>query len=89
MTQENIDMEKVIEALQGTCKPLEYGIQAALGDDTEVDELTEEQLSHLDQEIFLCDTCGWWCEIAVSNDDNGDNVCDDCYEDEEEEEDEW
>ncbi len=28
------------------------------------DEYIEDRafLEYLDQEIFICDTCGWWCE---------------------------
>lgn len=56
-----IDIQKLAETLQGTCMTLEGGIQVILGDDTE-QELTPQQHDELDQEVFLCDTCGWWCE---------------------------
>jgi hypothetical protein len=40
-------------------------------------------LTHLDSEIFLCDICGWWCEISEAVDVEHGIVCDQCYEDEE------
>lgn len=36
---------------------------------------THKELDHLDSEIFLCDTCGWWCPIEEINEDN---ICTDC-----------
>lgn len=43
----------VVEDLRGT--PGLYGIPEDLQDN-------KAFLEYLDQEIFICETCGWWCE---------------------------
>lgn len=77
--------DELVQYLQGTCKSLDEGVREVYGEDFDVNELSDEDTSHLDQEIFLCDTCGWWCEIC---EEDGEGNCQDChdsmYEDEEE-----
>jgi hypothetical protein len=68
------DTQKLIEHLQGTCLSLEQACEQ-LG--IEVDDVDTEAL---DNELFLCAQCDWWCEISEASDDpdwNGD-LCEDC-----------
>lgn len=72
----SIDINELQEALEGTCDSLQGGIEAVLGDDSDY-ELTIEEHEQLDQLIFLCDECSWWCCVSERN---GDDICDDCSE---------
>jgi hypothetical protein len=49
-------------------------------------ELTQDECLELDQEVFLCDTCSWWCDASEANENpsGGGDLCDDCNEEEEE-----
>ncbi len=80
-------IQELIEYLQGTCKSLSEGLDAF---DLEEDDLTDEQRQTIDDEIFNCSKCGWWCEISqeVGSETCGELVCDDCFEDEEDEDEE-
>lgn len=40
--------------------------------------LTKEELNILNERIFQCDGCGWWCETSERNDLCGDALCEDC-----------
>ena len=64
-------IEEVIDRLRGTCM-----------ETFEADEYTDDELKYLDENIFECARCGWWCDIDESNDIHGENYCDDCYGDE-------
>lgn len=71
------DMIKTIaEELQGTCGTLdhklgEYGIN--------IDSVPQRILESLDEEVMLCEACGWWCD---PHEIDGDGNCNDCSEDE-------
>lgn len=67
-------MGGIIEYLRGTCRSLEEACQMS---ETTEDALTPEQLGELDDELFLCDSCGWWCGMDEMY--NEDGVCDDCF----------
>ena len=69
-------IEAIIEDLKGTCRSMS---DACNSYGCEFDDLTTEELEDLDNEIFCCDTCGWWCEISDMCDD-GENNCRDCAE---------
>ena len=83
----NFKIDDMINYLQGSCKSLaeyfvanedEYG-------DMEEDDLTDKDYSDLEDHIFLCTACNWWCEEGTNHGENGDNECDDCFEDEDNE----
>ncbi|MCK4823222.1 hypothetical protein KA005_46125 [bacterium] len=57
----------IINDLEGTCNWLDY------------DEITELELELLEEEIFCCSTCSWWCPIEEINEEN---VCTDCADEE-------
>ena len=58
----------LINSLRGTCKSI-YDLH----DET---DLSLEEFQMIDEEIFNCDCCGWWCEISEMGNEQG--VCDDC-----------
>ena len=77
MTTERIDiLNEIIRDLLGTCQILD-----AVAHEHGIDDLTTEDLLFIETEIFCCSNCGWWCEVCEAHDDNGDTLCDDCYED--------
>ena len=76
----NIDLwEKIIYELNGTCNSIEYVL-----DNNNAEELQDHLpfLNHLDNEIFRCDGCSWWCSIAEMSE-KSDTECNDCAPDDE------
>lgn len=45
-------------------------------------QFTADELAEIDQQIFECDQCGWWCgtdeEYAGDLDLGTDRLCDEC-----------
>ncbi len=71
----DFDINSVIESLQGSCQSLDN----ALPEGMEYEDLSSEDFDSIDNEIFKCTTCDWWCEIADQfEDENGEMVCSDC-----------
>lgn len=70
--------EKITTELFGTTRSLEN----VLEDNDAIEfENNSELLSEIDQRIFNCCTCGWWCEICEeSSEEYGlhDFTCLDC-----------
>lgn len=72
--------EQIAEELQGTCKSLYEMLEYYDMEDLEMDS---EFCARLDQEIFLCEGCGWWCEMCeMTTDEANDWQCTDCAPDE-------
>lgn len=77
---------EMIDALQGSCmrdpvalsdEYIEEGRMTA-----EFWEQNEMEIVRLvDDAIFNCERCGWWCEIGQMSY-NEDNICDNCENDE-------
>jgi hypothetical protein len=72
-------IDEIAHSILGTCKSLnevceEHGI-------TE-DDLTLDQLYELDDITMECHVCGWWCDTSLFNDEHY-QICDDCNEDKE------
>lgn len=83
MRPDDFNVHQLVEDLQGTCKT----IQEFLPEGMDEDDLTEADHAHIDQEIFNCTECGWWYEVAQSTESaDGENVCDECNPDDEEDE---
>lgn len=80
-------LEQLVQTLQGSCMSLDDGVQEVFGDEHDGSSLPMEYLNALDQELFLCATCGWWYEICDNADDGIDNEnnCVDCYPDDHDE----
>lgn len=67
-------VNEVINALEGSCGCLEDHA-------TEEEMRSTEFLAAIDDAIFCCATCGWWCEISeLAEDEMGEQVCEDCHE---------
>lgn len=84
MRAENFDIQVIIEGLQGTTGSIQKQLDFYYPEMTE-DDLTEDGHNKLDQEIFLCAHCGWWCEISEESGNEFELVCNDCEEQEGEE----
>jgi len=85
----NDQIEQIIQFLQGTCmNSLNDAVVEICGEEFSEDDLTSENHDQIDNEIFLCDTCGWWCEVSQEADTEelGERICDDCKPDDEENE---
>jgi len=75
MSLSNIDLwEKIIYQLNGSCESLEQALA-----DNNAEELEDHMpfLEYLDNEIFRCECCGWWCPISESSE-TVDTECRDC-----------
>lgn len=63
--------------LQGT-----GGSITGLGEEFEALENDAEFCAHLDQLVFCCEECGWWCEQGEMAEEDpeglGRQICDDC-----------
>jgi hypothetical protein len=82
ITDEQVN--EIKEALEGTCDTLDGAIQEFTGDDSlSSNDLTSEQHSEIEQEIFLCDDCGWWYAISDQSETEA-GYCENCAPEEEE-----
>ena len=54
--------------------------------DEDFDELSIQQFMLLDSIVFACDKCGWLCSNDELSSYNGEELCEDCYD---EETDDW
>lgn len=66
---------QLIYDLQGTCEGL-YSFLERNAEDL-IDYMPF--LEYLDQHIFLCESCGWWCELSEMAVTEEICTCDDCY----------
>lgn len=75
MTDEQI--VAIIEDLQNTSYTIEQACEH-LGFDAHA--LTPKNLERIDEEIFLCDRCGCWCDRGTESDysGNGEEFCSEC-----------
>jgi hypothetical protein len=79
MTKERTEIIlNLISDLEGTCTDLSVALKEY---NLTEEDLTMEDRGLIDENIFLCETCGWWygCEDCKH-----DEVCYDCSEDEDE-----
>ena len=81
MKPENFDIQELIDHLQGTCKSLQEGLND-LYPEMDVSDLTEKDNEEIDNQIFNCDTCNWWCEACEQDEDGN---CENCSTQQEEE----
>lgn len=90
------EMQHVVNYLQGTCMSIEEAfaqleIEGLEDRDSVVNE--EEFYAFLDNQIFECGQCGWWCETGDWMDDSHPDwspsveICSSCAPEVEEEED--
>lgn len=71
--------EKVVYQLNGSCDSLEQVLE-----NNEVPELEDHLpfLNYVDNEIFRCNCCSWWCPISEMSE-ASDWACRDCVPEEE------
>lgn len=43
-----------------------------------IDTFTQEECEELDELVFECSECGWWCDVDYKNVVNDELVCDGC-----------
>ena len=79
---EDFDVQKLIDYLQGTCNSLSDGIETIYPGMDDMD-LIQEDYDTMDNQIFHCETCGWWCE---SHEQQESGECEDCAVEEDEDE---
>jgi len=77
LTREQIN--EICDLLIGTPHSIDYAMQI-LGIMADPDELGTNTLIEFDQRFFVCDLCGWTCDIDECVPGDG-LVCDECDED--------
>jgi hypothetical protein len=77
----------IVDDLRGTTGSLEETINEVLETTVDgIDAISSESLSAIDDEIFLCDACGWWCGTdEYSPQEDAGQTCDECLPAEDEE----
>jgi hypothetical protein len=76
MRPENFDVQQLISELRGSVDSIDDRLPDGMG----FEDLTTEDTQAIDSEIFCCEQCGWWCEVADQSE-NNDAICVDCCED--------
>lgn len=71
-------IDDLIQYLQGSCDSLSDGIFAVIGEDYSEDDLSLDNLEQIDNEIFLCDVCGWWFEVCEMSESESEQACVEC-----------
>ena len=72
----------IADQLRGQCvHDIEHFVDHCIEDGRLTEAESEELrlLDLIDQQVFLCDRCGWWCETSECNNQDGDEHCDDCH----------
>lgn len=74
----DFNVQTLIDDLQGSCATIEE----RLPDGMEWNDLTKEDHAAIDEDIFCCEDCGWWCttDEANENPNCGGDICNDCAE---------
>ena len=63
-------IDELIDRLRGTCN-----------ESWDICDWSMEDLQYLDEHIFECVGCGWWCDISeLSPESNDEMFCDECNE---------
>ncbi len=65
-------MREIAEELQGTCGSLDDNLEKR---GVDIDLVPAELLDVIDEEVILCETCGWWYESHEVDDDGNCNEC--------------
>lgn len=83
MRPQDFDPQKIVDTLQGQCmESLQSAIEHHYPEMSE-DDLTLDDHYFIDNEIFECSQCGWWCEISEeSGVDEDEMICNNCAEEE-------
>lgn len=76
MKPTDFNIDSLIESLTGTCS----SIDDKLPEGMDWNDLTMDDHNKIDNEIFCCDQCGWWCENSDMSENEDDQICNDCHE---------
>ncbi len=69
-----VEVEKMAENLIGRCSAVTSADEESIQE-----EWTQEQREYFDTLAFLCDDCGWWCDMSeCNNEENLQGLCDQC-----------
>lgn len=80
-------IEEVADFLRGTCLySYEDALEEVLGvrPDFYGDVMDKDDCQELDQLVFNCNCCGWWCDTSELSPVKYEEICDQCYEENEE-----
>lgn len=66
--------QEIVDELNGTCKSIAECLED--GEDDSDPVLTAK----IDDQIFCCSRCDWWCEQGEAHEGSDGDVCDDCEE---------
>lgn len=71
-------VDDLIFNLQGTCDSIDSLVDFS--------ELSDEEISKIDDSIFDCSRCGWWYDNGeeASHDVCGERICENCWEEQQE-----
>lgn len=69
------DVHAVADELRGTTGDLEHALLEIVG--VPFEDVSLDSLGELDQLVFQCDSCAWWCDIGEMAE-HAEGVCDDC-----------
>jgi hypothetical protein len=72
-------LDEIVDHLRGSCVML----YAELEEGEDEDQVQE----YISQYIFECEGCGWWCEIDELHNETDRELCNDCWEHEDDEDD--
>lgn len=67
----------IAEELSGTCAIGQNSIEQRC-EDRGLPPLSIEDLAVIDELVFLCEGCGWWCGCDELDDSNDEQLCGDC-----------
>lgn len=71
-------LELIVDRLRGQCLlSLEDVLEQM---DLDYWALDRSDHSRIDDRVFLCDCCGWWCETEELNNETSRDLCDQCVE---------
>lgn len=69
---------EIVQGLRGTTGELDLTIEAVIGvPGANRTSVAEKSLSEIDDYIFLCEVCGWWCDRDEEHEDEQD-TCVEC-----------
>lgn len=67
-------LDKIVADLRGTCQDIDE-----VADYHSAGELTIDDLEYIETWVFLCEGCGWWCDVGeMRENEDGEHVCEDC-----------
>ena len=72
----NDKLEAIVERLEGQCL---IDLEQAMEEEGVIHLLDDtDTLQQIDERIFQCEQCGWWCSTDELHDDSNEKTCEDC-----------